>query len=136
MLMIRSTRAGLALTCLTALAAGPASAQTPPASPAGASAQVVQGGQLYAQHCALCHGASGRDATVFPRPIWGPGHDLGKFGNAKGLFDYLQLLMPFDDPAKLNDAQKTAVTAYMLARNGSLAPAGTLPAGGDATPIK
>jgi len=24
----------------------------------------------------------------------------------------------------------------MLARNGSLAPAGTLPAGGDATPIK
>jgi hypothetical protein len=44
--------------------------------------------------------------------------------------------MPFDDPAKLNDAQKTAVTAYMLARNGSLMPAGTLPAGGDATPIK
>ena len=133
MSMIRSIRTGLALTCLTALAAGPAAAQTPPA---GASAQVVQGGQLYAQHCALCHGASGRDATVFPRPIWGPGHDLGKFGNAKGLFDYLQLLMPFDDPAKLNDAQKTAVTAYMLARNGSLAPAGTLPAGGDATPIR
>ncbi|MCE2645415.1 MAG: c-type cytochrome [Burkholderiaceae bacterium] len=100
--MIRSIRTGLALTGLAALAAGPAAAQTLPAPPAGASAQVVQGGQLYAQHCALCHGANGRDATVFPRPIWGAG----------------------------------AVTAYMLARNGSLAPAGTLPAGGDATPIK
>jgi hypothetical protein len=46
MSMIRSIRTGLALTCLTALAAGPAAAQTPPAPPAGASAQVVQGGQL------------------------------------------------------------------------------------------
>jgi mono/diheme cytochrome c family protein len=120
-----------------ALALGAASvAQTPPAPPAGASDQVVQGGQLYQQHCALCHGANGRDATVFPRPIWGPGHDIAKFGTAKGLLDYLQLMMPFDDPNKLNDQQKAAVAAYMLVRNGSLPAQSTLPAGGNATPVK
>jgi mono/diheme cytochrome c family protein len=113
-----------------------AAAQTPPAPPAGASEQVVQGGQLYQQHCALCHGATGRDATVFPRPIWGPGHDIAKFSTAKGLFDYLQMLMPFDDPAKLNDQQKTAVTAYMLVRNGNLPAATALPVGGNDVSIK
>ncbi len=74
--------------------------------------------------------------TVFPRPIWGPGHDIGKFGTAKGLFEYLQMLMPFDDPAKLDDRQKTAVTAYMLVRNGTLPADATLPVGGNATPIR
>lgn len=111
-------------------------AQTPPAPPAGASEQVVQGGHLYQLHCALCHGANGRDATVFPRPIWGPGHDIGKFGTAKGLFEYLQLMMPFDDPNKLSDAQKTAIAAYMLVRNGSLPAATTLPLGGGSAPVK
>lgn len=111
-------------------------AQTPPPAPAGASAQVSQGAELYQKTCALCHGVAGRDATVFPRPIWGPGHDIGKFGHAKGLFEYVQLMMPFDDPTKLNDGQKTAIVAYMLVRHGALVPATTLPIGGDLTAIK
>lgn len=130
---------GLAALCLllTALALGPrdAAAQAA-AAPAGLSAQISEGAQLYQQHCALCHGANGRDATVFPRPIWGPGHDIAKFGTAKGLFEYLQLLMPFDDPSKLNDAQKTAVAAFMLHRNGNLAADASLPVGGNAVAIK
>lgn len=126
---------------LLTLAAGAAlsfdaPAQEVPAPPAGASAQVLQGAQLYQQHCALCHGAKGRDASVFPRPIWGQGHDIGKFGNAKGLFEYVQLLMPFDNPAKIDDAAKTAVVAYMLVRNGSVKPGVTVPNGGDGTAIK
>lgn len=112
-----------------------AQAATPPV-PSGASAQVAEGARLFQQHCALCHGPSGRDATVFPRPIWGPGHDIAKFGTAKGLFDYLQLMMPFDDPSKLNDAQKTAVAAYMLVRNGNLTADVSLPNGGSGAPIK
>ncbi len=118
--------------------AGPlnALAQEAPAPPAGASAQVIKGGALYQQNCALCHGPKGRDASVFPRPIWGPGHDIAKFGNAKGLFDYVQLLMPFDNPAKIDDAAKTAIVAYMLARNGSLKPGQSLPQGGNDTAIK
>ena len=111
-------------------------AQEAPAPPAGASAQVLSGAALYQQHCALCHGAKGRDATVFPRPIWGPGHDIGKFGNAKGLFEYLQLLMPFDNPAKIDDAAKTAIVAYLLVRNGNLKPGDSVPSGGNQTAIK
>jgi hypothetical protein len=73
---------------------------------------------------------------VFPRPIWGPGHDIGKFGTAKGLFEYVQMLMPFDNPAKIDDAAKTAIVAYMLVRNGNLKPDGSVPSGGDQTAIK
>jgi mono/diheme cytochrome c family protein len=113
-----------------------AQAFKPEPPPAGASPQVVEGGKLYAQYCALCHGAKGRDATVFPRPIWGTGHDTKKFQHAKGLFEYVQMLMPFDDPAKINDAQKTAIVTYMLVRGGSLPAATTLPNGGNTTPIK
>ncbi|MCU0949859.1 MAG: cytochrome c [Burkholderiaceae bacterium] len=113
-----------------------AQAQSAPPAPPGASAQIAQGAQLYQQHCALCHGVSGRDATVFPRPIWGTGHDIAKFGNAKGLFEYLQLMMPFDDPSRLDDAQKTAISAYILVRNGNLPADATLPTGGSGATIK
>lgn len=119
-----------------AISAGSAWSQTIPSPPSQAGAQVLSGAQMYQQNCALCHGVTGRDATVFPRPIWGPGHDIAKFGTAKGLFEYLQLLMPFDDPSKMDDVQKTAVVAYMLVRNGNLSPDATLPVGGDPTPIR
>lgn len=118
------------------LACASAVAQDAPAPPASASAQVLSGAQLYQQHCALCHGAKGRDASVFPRPIWGPGHDIGKFGTAKGLFEYLQMLMPFDNPAKIDDDAKTAIVAYMLVRNGDLKAGMAIPRGGNQTGIK
>jgi len=37
--------------------------------------------------------------------------------------EYLHVMMPFDDPSKLDEAQKPAVAAYMLVRNGNLAAA-------------
>lgn len=111
-------------------------AQVAPLPPAGASEQVIKGGALYQQNCALCHGPNGRDAIPFPRPIWGPGHDLGKFNNAKGLFEYLQMLMPFDNPAKIDDSAKSAIIAYMLVRNGNLKATESLPLGGNLTAIK
>lgn len=107
-----------------------ASAQGAQPLPAGASKQAALGQKLYEQNCASCHGVNGRDAVTFPRPIWGPGQDIKKFGHARGLFEYLQMLMPFDDPNKINDAEKTAVAAYMLVRNGNLPPANELPLGG------
>lgn len=98
----------------------------PSAQPTGAPhPQVGRGETLYAQHCALCHGADGRGGQTFPRPIWGTGHDLAKFGNGRGLFDYLQLTMPFDDPAKVSDDDKLAVTAFILRRHGAFG--GTVP---------
>lgn len=127
----------MVLALLAAASSAPAWAQpAAPAPPAQAGPQVLAGARLFQEHCALCHGATGRDATVFPRPIWGPGHDIAKFGTARGLFEYLQMLMPFDNPAKIDDTQKTAVVAYMLVRNGTVPPATQLPSGGDATPIR
>ncbi len=111
-------------------------AQQAPSPPAGASEQVIKGAALFQQNCALCHGPAGRDAIPFPRPIWGPGHDLGKFNNAKGLFEYLQMLMPFDNPAKIDDSAKSAIVAYMLVRNGNLKASESLPVGGNLTAIK
>ena len=113
-----------------------ASAQAIPPPPPGASTQVQAGAKLYQQHCSLCHGVLGRNATVFPRPIWGPGHDIAKFDTSKGLFEYLQLMMPFDNPAKISDADKLAIAAYMLTRNGNTKSDTQLPAGGGNTPIK
>ena len=107
-----------------------------PSPPKGASEQVLKGGALYQQNCALCHGPKGRDAIPFPRPIWGPGHDLGKFNNAKGLFEYVQMLMPFDNPAKIDDAAKSAIVAYMLVRNGNLKATESLPVGGNLTAVR
>jgi mono/diheme cytochrome c family protein len=111
-------------------------AQDVPQPPTGASEQILLGAKLYLQNCALCHGAKGGGATVFPRPIWGAGHDIGKFNTAKGLFEYIQMLMPFDDPAKVDDAGKTAIVGYMLMRNGNLKAAETLPLGGNQVAIK
>jgi cytochrome c len=130
MLKTKAAAAAAVLACAAAVA------QDVPAPPASASAQVLSGAQLYQQHCALCHGAKGRDASVFPRPIWGPGHDIGKFGTAKGLFEYLQMLMPFDNPAKIDDDAKTAIVAYMLVRNGDMKAGVAIPRGGNQTGIK
>ena len=108
----------------------------PPALPANASPQIAEGAKLYQANCSICHGVNGRDAAAFPRPIWGQGQDIKKFLTAKGLFDYLQMLMPFDDPNKINDQQKTAITAFMLLQNGNIPANVTLPLGGNSTPIK
>ena len=97
---------------------------------------MVLGGTLYGNHCVVCHGVNGRDGVTFPRPIWGPGQDIKKFQNAKGLIEYLQMLMPFDDPMKISDADKTAIAAFMMVKNGDLPASANLPLGGSPAPIK
>lgn len=103
------------------LAAAPALAQD--------SAQVAQGRALFAEHCSLCHGADGRRGEGFQTPIWGQGSLIAtKFGNAQGLFEYLQVLMPFQDPSLVTDEQKLAILAYMLANHGAMQRAGEVTA--------
>lgn len=128
---------------LTVFAAGVMVSITPLLADSKASArlsesttQIKKGATLYAQHCASCHGVNGRDAAAFPHPIWGPGHSTAKFNNARGLFEYIQLLMPFDDPSKLNDEEKTSVVAYMLFQGNQMPGTKMLPVGGDDTVIK
>ena len=119
------------LTLLVLSASIPCEAQT------NSKSQFERGAQIYQQHCALCHGAEGRGGQGFSRPIWGAGHDIAKFGSARGLFEYVQLLMPFDNPQKITDEDKLAVTAFVLVSNGTLKPDQTLDASkAAATPIK
>jgi hypothetical protein len=96
----------------------------PPVKAQAESAQVRQGAELYGKHCAVCHGANGEGGAAFKTPIFGAGNQLSKFKTALGLFEYNQLLMPFDNPARMNDAEKLAVVAFQLHRSG------LLPAGG------
>ncbi len=110
-----ATLAVAAFSCLFCLL--PAAAQ---AQAATRSAQVELGARLYATHCSLCHGADGKRGAAFQTPIWGGGALIARFGHGQGLFEYLQLLMPFDDPSKLSDEQKWAVTAFMLVSHGAL----------------
>jgi mono/diheme cytochrome c family protein len=91
------------------------------------SPQVAEGRAHYAEHCAICHGADGKQGAGYQTPIWGAGTQIAKFGNAQGLLDYMQL-MPFNDPSLLNDVQKLAVVAFMLTQHGSLKPSDTLEA--------
>ncbi|MFN3449122.1 MAG: c-type cytochrome [Roseococcus sp.] len=92
----------------------------------GLSPQIAEGQRLYAEHCALCHGADGRRGEGFQTPIWGERTQIRKFNTAFGLFEYNQMMMPFDDPSKLSDEQKWAVVAYILANHGAIARDATL----------
>lgn len=115
----------LAMPALAGLAFVAAAATGQPAL----SPQVAEGQSLYAEHCALCHGEDGRRGAGFQTPIWGERTQIGKFNTALGLFEYNQMMMPFDDPTRLSDAQKLAITAYMLANHGTIARNATLEAG-------
>ncbi|WP_191086007.1 c-type cytochrome [Roseococcus microcysteis] len=90
------------------------------------SPQVAEGQRLYAENCAMCHGEDGRRGAGFQTPIWGEQTQITKFSTALGLFEYNQMMMPFDDPDRLNDEQKWAITAYMLANHGAIPRDGTL----------
>jgi cytochrome c len=90
------------------------------------SPQISQGAAHFQEKCALCHGATGRGGEGYPNPIWGAGAQIKKFKTAQGLFEYHQLLMPFNDPTLLDDEQKMAVTAYVLANHGVMGRGETL----------
>jgi mono/diheme cytochrome c family protein len=90
------------------------------------SKQVADGRGHYMETCQLCHGEDGKRGAGFQTPIWGQGTMIGsKFGNAQALIDYMQL-MPFNDPTLLDDTQKLAVVAFMLANHGAIKPTDTL----------
>lgn len=76
-------------------------------------AQAARGAELYAQHCALCHGPTlaGADGP----PLAG----VEFLGNWNGLtvadvFDRIRTSMPLDDPGKLSRAQTADIVAHLL----------------------
>ncbi|MDX2258354.1 MAG: cytochrome c [Hyphomicrobiaceae bacterium] len=107
------------------------------ATVAAESSQVAEGKSLFVTYCSTCHGADGQRGEGFQTPIWGPGSQIRKFGHAQGLFEYLQVMMPFDDPSKIDDQARWKVLAYMLERHKAIAAGGTLdPAQAAMVPIE
>ena len=101
------------------------------------SAQVASGKEIYAQFCTLCHGVDGKRGEGFQTPIWGDGSLIAsKFGNLQAMIDYMQI-MPFNDPGLINDTQRLAVIAYVLANHGTIPRSGQVtPQGASSVPIK
>jgi len=123
----------LTVAILAALGLGAVAATGQPAP----SPQIAEGPRLYAENCAACHGEDGRRGSGFQTPIWGERTQIRKFETALGLFEYNQMMMPFDDPARMTDEQKWAIIAYMLANHGTIARSATLdPATAAAIPIR
>jgi mono/diheme cytochrome c family protein len=82
--------------------------------------QFVKGQALYGEFCSRCHGADGKRGEGFQTPIWGQQTQISKFQNAMGLFEYNEVMMPFDGPDKLNEDQKWDVLNYLLVNHGAI----------------
>lgn len=86
------------------------------------AAQAAEGAQVYAQQCAMCHGARLEGTVEVPGLT-------GKFvanwaGRPVGnLFDYLARAMPQMAPGTLQPADNARLVAFILQANG--APPGT-----------
>jgi len=102
-------------------AIGPRGVELPPGR-----GSVAEGAQLYAQQCAACHGATGREGPD-PVLVGGQGslasdepvQTIGSFWPyATTVFDYIRRAMPFTAPGSLRDEQVYALTAFLLAVNG------------------
>lgn len=90
------------------------------------SGSAAEGKPIYAQRCALCHGATGRegpqDILVGGLGTLSTGKPLKTVGSfwpyATTLWDYLNRAMPFDHPGTLPPDQVYATVAYVLYLNG------------------
>ncbi|MBI3049754.1 MAG: c-type cytochrome [Acidobacteria bacterium] len=98
-----------------------------------------EGAQVYARHCAACHGAKGEggsaDSLVGPEPKgmapFGPAYEQWRSGRpdvsftignywpyATTIFDYVRRAMPPPAPESLTADETYSVVAWLLAQNG------------------
>ena len=87
---------------------------------------VVQGAEVYADQCAICHGTFGEGEGRFPKLVGGIGtlkHDrpeltVGSYWPfAPTLWDYINRAMPMQAPHTLSADDVYALTAYILHLN-------------------
>lgn len=90
------------------------------------SGDVATGATLFAQQCAMCHGAQGHEGPDH-RLVGGQGSldsaqpikTIGSYWPyATTLFDYIRRAMPFFAPGSLDDNAVYALTAWLLYQNG------------------
>lgn len=89
--------------------------------------QAERGKILYANHCAVCHGADGRGGTVPERfgkmagtkasPVAGPRY-LPKMKTAGQAYEFAKKNMPADKPGSLKEAEYLDIISFALMANG------------------
>jgi mono/diheme cytochrome c family protein len=98
------------------------------AAPAGdyTQSQARSGHQVYAQHCAQCHGGD-LHGNAGPPLAGSQFADNLRFSKMSGqqLYHFIKTQMPADAPGSLSAAQYRDVLAYLLSKNGY--PAGAKP---------
>lgn len=162
----RLTQGALALALVLWMAAAPARAQPGLGMPLAATdlatlpvtvfpdgrglppgqGSVPQGQGLYAQHCAACHGDTGREGPrarlVGSDGFWAWNDPLrplrvlkqplqvlsvgAQWPYAAPVYDYIWRAMPYQAPKSLAPSEVYAITAYLLHLNGLLAADATL----------
>ncbi len=95
-----------------------------------------QGATVFAQKCAVCHGAKGEGMGTFPRLIGRETGDSFNFGRdarlvktvgnywpyATTLYDYVHRAMPLTTPGSLQPDEVYSLVAFLLAKNNVIAP--------------
>lgn len=90
-----------------------------------------RGAALFAERCALCHGARGEGIPPFPRLIGREPRDSFPFGRdakyvktignywpyATTIYDYIDRAMPFPAPGSLRPDDIYSLVAFLLAEN-------------------
>ena len=89
------------------------------------SGSAVEGRQIYAQRCAICHGEKGADLRL---PLVGgqgslatakPLKTVGSYWPyATSVWNYVNRAMPFNRPGSLSHSEVYATVAYILFLNG------------------
>jgi len=95
------------------------------ATPPYTKEQAAEGAEIYARHCASCHGAE-LDGTLAP-PLLGEAFRINWYvgdRTARNLLDTIAENMPMTAPGSLSPEQYAAITAFLLSKNGH-APTGT-----------
>ena len=81
------------------------------------SDQAARGRDVYVSHCSSCHLAD-LGGSAEARPLVGDGFMLDwREDNLNSLFNRVRTLMPFDDPATLEDVAYLDSIAYILQAN-------------------
>jgi cytochrome c len=105
----------------------PISVEVDPAELQALAIQLAEGKELFAEHCASCHGDRGQGTEDGPRivgkhtlpaePRSGSKREV-IFSTGADVYRFVASQMPADDPATLTPAQYNAVVAFALSANG------------------
>lgn len=118
---------GSSLVCAVALL-GCSSEDGEPIDERTFAQQVEDGGALYGEHCATCHGDAGQGTSDGPAVVGDDALPLrapsgakreGKFRTAADIFGFTTAAMPGDDPGSLPDQEIVDILAFALFANGA-----------------